>query len=465
MNGNREGEFVTRRERLPGDRETLHVYVAPGTWMVGTMPVPVGDWQPKSLQTASRAFAQKLYAISKTVADGMPDDPEEPDYAEKLEQSLHLNDGQRFLQLEALRTIGHGPRSELPAGVVEQLQFDGFVQDAEGQISQDAPALTFQEGWQAPILWEMMYEGSLLDEADWRKFWGFAVPVAHWLHAQRTEEIRLRSENGFFSAIAEDLDFAGQEVDLLASHFARPFHHFSLAESFRHQVEEALRQKWHEDDGRIEEWLQTAQSQWLQRFLNEQYNEPAVREARANLWKRQALVNTFQKCHNSAIIHFACHCEPSAQTEFLSQLKMKVAGEPVMLDVTLLASEEMERKLSYAREPGPLVFLNACGTAEQAESFEPPGFPDKWIRKQGALAVVATLCPVPDYFAHRFATKFYELLFQALEEPQDPEKARYRFVAEALLETRRYFMEEYNNPLGLAYTLYAFRGAYVRAEI
>ena len=30
-----------------------------------------------------------------------------------------------------------------------------------------------------------------------------------------------------------------------------------------------------------------------------------------------------------------------------------------------------------------------------------------------------------------------------------------RAHAEALLETRRYFMEEYNNPLGLAYVLYA----------
>ena len=106
----------------------------------------------------------------------------------------------------------------------------------------------------------------------------------------------------------------------------------------------------------------------------------------------------------------------------------------------------------------PFVFLNACGTAEQGDAYEPPSFPGEWITGRGALAVVATLCPVPDYFAHAFALKFYELL---LPTPADADSDRPRSPAHALLATRRHFLERYNNPLGLAYVLYAERGAYL----
>jgi hypothetical protein len=80
-----------------------------------------------------------------------------------------------------------------------------------------------------------------------------------------------------------------------------------------------------------------------------------------------------------------------------------------------------------------------------------------------ALAVLATLCPVPDYFAHAFAAKFYEFLHERLQDTTGVHR-RYRYLAETLLGTRRYFMEEFNNPLGLAYTLYAMRGAHIEAD-
>ena len=70
--------------------------------------------------------------------------------------------------------------------------------------------------------------------------------------------------------------------------------------------------------------------------------------------------------------------------------------------------------------------------------------------------MVATLCPVPDLFAHEFAREFYGRLFQAGGAASRP-----RFLAEVLLATRRHFLKEYNNPLGLAYVLYAMQGARV----
>jgi hypothetical protein len=103
------------------------------------------------------------------------------------------------------------------------------------------------------------------------------------------------------------------------------------------------------------------------------------------------------------------------------------------------------------------VFLNACGTGQPNPSGEPPGFPGIWIG-YGAVAVIATLCRMPDHFAQAFAVKFYEFLFPGEGEPG---AGRPRYLAEALLATRRYFMKEYNNPLGLAYVLYARKDVHV----
>jgi hypothetical protein len=72
-------------------------------------------------------------------------------------------------------------------------------------------------------------------------------------------------------------------------------------------------------------------------------------------------------------------------------------------------------------------------------------FPRAWIN-YGAAAVIATLCPVPDDFALAFSRHFYGLVLGG---------GRAGNLAEALLEARRHFMREYNNPLGLAYVLYA----------
>jgi hypothetical protein len=55
---------------------------------------------------------------------------------------------------------------------------------------------------------------------------------------------------------------------------------------------------------------------------------------------------------------------------------------------------------------------------------------------------------MPDVFAAPFAAEFYRRFF-ARSNGGPPG------LGEALLATRRHFLENYNNPLGLAYTLYA----------
>ena len=180
---------------------------------------------------------------------------------------------------------------------------------------------------------------------------------------------------------------------------------------------------------------------WLARFLDEYEPSAAQRAYRAELWKERAFRRLFTDPQfRYELIHFACHCDPGEHSKFHSRLKFTVGGEPVCLDVGLMSSGLRRRGTWNMESPGPLVFLNACGPAEQSPSYEPPGFPENWIDGQGAVAVTATLCPVPDYFAHRFALTFYDFLLDSTHRQRNNPN---HSIAEALLATRRYFIQEF----------------------
>jgi hypothetical protein len=63
--------------------------------------------------------------------------------------------------------------------------------------------------------------------------------------------------------------------------------------------------------------------------------------------------------------------------------------------------------------------------------------------------VIATACVVPDLFASAFAKEFYRKL---LTRPAAPATTN---IATVLMETRQHFLTEFENPMGLAYGLYA----------
>jgi hypothetical protein len=67
----------------------------------------------------------------------------------------------------------------------------------------------------------------------------------------------------------------------------------------------------------------------------------------------------------------------------------------------------------------------------------------------GAGGVIATACIMPDNFASAFAREFYRYLW-ASSSPNGLAD-----IGEALLKTRLHFLKKMNNPLGLAYGLYA----------
>jgi hypothetical protein len=311
----------------------------------------------------------------------------------------------------------------------------------------------------------MIYNGTQSGLPDWQRFWGFRVPIVHWHGRDRTKVIDL--QQGFFSAINEELEFAGREVELLAEELRAALPHETLTAAFEERIRQALHDNLHKADDEIEAWLAASPEMdarnkprptWLARYLEETTPDETMRD----IVKEGMLVEILQQSFHHNLLHFACHCDAAGPAQFLTRLDLKVAGEVVSLDSSLIATDL--RREFKSTSPGPLVFLNACRTSSKLESHEPPPLPEGWISAQGAVAVVVTVCPVPDYFAHAFALKFYEYLFEFLRDPESEQANRRRYVGEALLDTRRYFMKEFNNPLGLAYVLYAFQNVRVGAD-
>jgi hypothetical protein len=87
----------------------------------------------------------------------------------------------------------------------------------------------------------------------------------------------------------------------------------------------------------------------------------------------------------------------------------------------------------------------------------------------GAGGVVATACTIHDGFASAFASELYRrLLGQGKDSDDSKGQGRSRIpstssdIGVALMETRLHFLEKYNNPLGLAYGLYAVSNQQLR---
>ncbi|MGB8509870.1 MAG: CHAT domain-containing protein, partial [Pyrinomonadaceae bacterium] len=325
----------------------------------------------------------------------------------------------------------------------------------DGRRVSSEPSLAFVENIRdansAPVLWEMMYEGKFTAAPDWGQFWGFRVPITNWGSRFRTDRINLG--DGVFAAAYESLPFAGTELAALTERIGAELKFESLVDVLRKRVSEAL------DAGQQLDW----EGDWLAEFFKLQQQQKRLDAYAITDWKRSVWVDIFMERPGAyGLIHFACHCTPGADSEFLSRLDLKVGGEEICLDAGFISSD-LSRPAKRKDDPGPLVFLNACGSGQATAGHRPPGFPVRWMENQGALAVLVTLCPVPDYFAHRFASKFYEILSKAVARPETWAGRRNRYVAEALLLTRRHFMKRYNNPLGLAYILYGMKDVHIEA--
>lgn len=135
---------------------------------------------------------------------------------------------------------------------------------------------------------------------------------------------------------------------------------------------------------------------------------------------------------NLNLAHFACH----AFYEFDSPDRSYILlSEDFPITIKDMDTYDMEI------DGNPLIIMNACETANLNPLYS-SNFAATFL-KYGARGVVATECAVPDAFAADFSEHLYSLFLSGKQ------------LGESLLITRQYFLNKYNNPSGLLYSMYA----------
>jgi hypothetical protein len=132
------------------------------------------------------------------------------------------------------------------------------------------------------------------------------------------------------------------------------------------------------------------------------------------------------------IVEFACHAQFVPEDPILSYF---VVSDRFPVRIKDMISE------GIAFENRPLVILNACNTSV-SDPLSIHSFASRLLQI-GARGVIATECAVPDKFAAEFSVQLYKRLLQACS------------VGESLLEIRKYFLLEQDNPCALLYSMYA----------
>lgn len=139
------------------------------------------------------------------------------------------------------------------------------------------------------------------------------------------------------------------------------------------------------------------------------------------------------------IQHFTCHCEtyekPSADS-FL-ELSHKYRVTIAQLQASFATSGEEKRSA-----PGPVIFLNACGTSK-IDPMAVTSFPRFFLEDNENRGVIGTETNVPDRFAAEFSKCFYQGLLKGLN------------LGKAIYDAKWTMLRDFNNPLGILYTVYA----------
>jgi hypothetical protein len=174
----------------------------------------------------------------------------------------------------------------------------------------------------------------------------------------------------------------------------------------------------------VDDWQKIAKSSGVQ-----------VIERRKREEVTQALADTATPDN---ILYFYCHAISKSLAE---------GGGPD--DSTLVLSGKghlklgdlyLEAPLDSALPGAPLVFINACESAELSPLFY-DGFVPYFMAK-GARGVIGTECETPALFAAEWAKRFFKQFLSG------------RSLGQVFLDLRREFYSQHNNLMGLLYALY-----------
>jgi hypothetical protein len=137
------------------------------------------------------------------------------------------------------------------------------------------------------------------------------------------------------------------------------------------------------------------------------------------------------------ILYFYCHAESAG----LGDPGGPDASALVLTDARItLADLNLDAPTTTLLRGKPLVFINACESAELSPAFY-DGFVPYFMAK-GARGVVGTQCKTPALFAAEWAHRFFERFLDGAD------------LGETFLALRREFLDQHGNPLGLLYAVH-----------
>ena len=137
------------------------------------------------------------------------------------------------------------------------------------------------------------------------------------------------------------------------------------------------------------------------------------------------------------ILYFYCH----ASSKGLTNPGGPDASCLILTDGNItLGDLDLDAPTTTQLRGNPLVFINACDSAEMSPAFY-DGFVPYFMAK-GARGVIGTECETPGLFAAAWAKRFFERFLDG--EP----------LCETFLALRREFLDKHRNPLGLLYAVH-----------
>ncbi len=137
------------------------------------------------------------------------------------------------------------------------------------------------------------------------------------------------------------------------------------------------------------------------------------------------------------ILYFYCHAESAA----LGDPGGPDASALVLSDARItLADLNLDAPTTTPLRGKPLVFINACESAELSPAFYDGFVP--YFRATGARGVIGTQGKTPALFAVEWAKRFFDRFLDGAA------------LGEAFLDLRREFLDQHGNPLGLLYAVH-----------